>query len=89
MAETNILWVQERFDPEAGKFQAVDHPFPALGVQPLELMRLPARRCTGSPRIPMRKGLLPTLATSTVPWPATGGVEDDEPGAERNARRWA
>jgi hypothetical protein len=78
MAETNILWVQERFEPESDNFQQIIRLAQRWGAA-VELLRLiPTGEVQGD-------SVVPTLPSdsdfgrkeSVLPY--DGGVEDDKP----------
>jgi hypothetical protein len=80
MAETNILWIQEAFDPKAESFKQITRLAQRWGAA-VELLRLvpykseaPASQALN----PVQHQLRPPKTTEPV---FTGGVEDDEPEA--------
>jgi hypothetical protein len=82
MAETNILWVQERFDPKGENFKQLITLSQRWGAA-LELMRLlPAD--TPTVEDAGVEGAPAAFGRQHCSMASDGGVEDDEPGAERN-----
>jgi len=83
MAETNILWVQERFEPTSDNFQQILQLAQRWGAA-VELLRLvPPGELQFDPEAPG------TVAESDFgrqecPLPYDGGVEDDEPGTSED-----
>jgi len=78
MAETNILWVQERFEPKSDNFQQILQLAQRWGAA-VELLRLvPPGELQFDPEDP---GSLADSGFSRpeCPLPYDGGVEDDEP----------
>ena len=77
MAETNILWIQEAFDPKAESFKQITRLAQRWGAA-VELLRLTPYNSEG-PALPT---VDQTQDPSRSPKPAdqayTGGVEDDE-----------
>lgn len=78
MAETNILWVQEQFDPESENFQNILQLAQRWGAA-VELMRLiPPDEIQDHAAHPGTDG--ETLSENQpVPSAVDGGVEDDDP----------
>jgi cytidylate kinase len=78
MAETNILWVQERFTPESENFRQVLYLAQRWGAA-VELMRLiPPEDAMGE--LELTDGLVPyDLGQQACVMETNGGVEDDDP----------
>jgi len=77
MAETNILWIQQTFDPKGESFKQITRLAQRWGAA-VELLRLAPYKsdAQGSPTInPTPNPSRPPKATEQV---YTGGVEDDE-----------
>ena len=76
MAETNILWIQERFDPKAENYQQITQLAQRWGAA-IELMRLiPPGEDAGNASA---SGADMDRAFSRKIQPYDGGVEDDDP----------
>ena len=79
MAETNILWVQERFDAESENFQQIIQLAQRWGAA-VELLRMsPPSELTGDLSLIDADNDFKSESCSVY----DGGVEDDEPGAEK------
>ena len=78
MAETSILWIQEKFDPTAESFQQIGGLAQRLGAA-IELMRLlpPESEVVQESPAPAQS----VVQTDESP---TGGVEDDDPAPTRD-----
>ena len=83
MAETNILWVQERFSSDSENFQHVVHLAQRWGAA-VELMRLISPEDTTD--VPENSEATPAynFGRRECPLEDDGGVEDDDPAAEVN-----
>ncbi|MCF8108001.1 MAG: cytidylate kinase-like family protein [Desulfohalobiaceae bacterium] len=78
MAETNILWVQERFDPESENFQQILQLAQRWGAA-VELMRLISPDESAGYDMQGQDTQLLTLIRQGDSHLSDGGVEDDEP----------
>lgn len=78
MAETNILWIQETFEPNSESFQGIMQLSQRWGAA-VELLRLVPPGAPGN--IPFGRAMSGDLPPSEGPKEDvyTGGVEDDEP----------
>lgn len=73
MAETNILWIQETFDPESETFQQISQLARRWGAA-VELLRLMPQEAAQNEAVKVVPQQEPPNAKMY-----TGGVEDDEP----------
>ena len=73
MAETNILWVQEEFDPRSENFLHINHLAQRWGAA-VELLRYVP--LAGAP---MEQAAQPAVPLEAARLKYNGGVEDDEP----------
>jgi cytidylate kinase len=81
MAETNILWVQERFNPDTENFQQILHLAQRWGAA-VELLRLiPSGEGNGDADVLLDPDPDEEFRQPACPLPYDGGVEDDEPAA--------
>ena len=78
MAETNILWVQERFEPESENFNQITHLAQRWGAA-VELMRLIPSDDPQADNTPFKSEKINITTHETSAGTYTGGVEDDEP----------
>lgn len=83
MAETNILWVQERFDSNSENFQQVVHLAQRWGAA-VELMRLISPEDMAENGDHVGKPAAYAFGRRECPMEYDGGVEDDDPAATVN-----
>jgi len=83
MAETNILWVQERFSAESENFQQVVHLAQRWGAA-VELMRLISPEDSVADVNDIDEQSAYTFGRRECPLEDDGGVEDDDPEAAVN-----
>lgn len=74
MAETNILWIQENFDPKGENFDQVTSLAKRWGAA-VELLQLDSDGTQVGKLAPMENKIPPKSPPATY----TGGVEDDDP----------
>jgi hypothetical protein len=80
MAETNILWVQEKFNPQSENFQQIIHLSQRWGAA-VELMRLINPEEVAATGEPSKDQTEFDFAPSVCSQMYDGGVEDDDPDA--------
>jgi len=78
MAETNILWVQERFEPDSANFHEVTQLAQRWGAA-VELMRLVAPEREHEVSISSGGNVIHPYTKKSCKFAYTGGVEDDDP----------
>ncbi len=80
MAETNILWIQEVFDPESENFRQISQLARRWGAA-VELLRLVPQEAAGHTTIQDASEVAVPTQERPKTQIYTGGVEDDEPQA--------